>query len=282
MATQLTLHIVFGDTAARVLKDALRQAGHKDPIICFPDDLGVGPIAAPDPLIRETWVRREFGICCEKSNPSIHMVERFWKAALSTRRRRVVWVSRRVVREFCGFLEFIRRAGDEPYDVADLAELAVGTGRVGLADLYDRPAVIMNCLTNAKPLTGAERVACETMWDRLRREDAPLRVLNEGALVSAALSYFDDLLLSCAVEHWRKVARVLGEALVEIWETGFHQVGDIVLAARIRALASEGRLESHGYLMRIRHSEIRLPRKGEAEAGGTPAAPYDASSSVSQ
>jgi hypothetical protein len=287
--TTSSLHIVFGDTAARVLKGALEQAGRKDRVAWFPDDLGVGPIASSDPLIREAWVRREFGIACNKWDWPIHAAERFWKSALSTRRRRVVWFSRRVVGEFCGFLEFVRRAADGPYDVADLTELNIGAGdcrllrRVCLADLYDRPTVIMDYLANARPLAPAERDAYGALWARLRGEDALLRVLDETRLISAPLSHFDELLLSCTVEHWRKVARVLGETLVEIWETGFHQVSDIVLAARVRALVAEGRLESRGDVMRIRHSEIRLPQRNEVvDASGTPTVPYDASSSVSQ
>jgi hypothetical protein len=116
----------------------------------------------------------------------------------------------------------------------------------------------------------------------LRAENAPLRVPGETGLASVPLSHFDGLLLSCTVAHWRKVARVIGEALVETWETGFDQVSDVVLAARVQTLAAEGRVESQGYLLRPRHSEIRLPQQDETAGAGETQAVRQLSSSVSQ
>ena len=93
----------------------------------------------------------------------------------------------------------------------------------------------------------------------IARRDAALRTLTEDGLTSVPLSYFDDLLVSCTMTDWRKAARVVAEALVETWESGFFQVGEAVLAARIRALAAAGRIEGRGDLSKTRFSEVRLP-----------------------
>jgi hypothetical protein len=280
-------HIVFSDSGARVLEEALRESGREDQVISFPDDLGVGPINPPDSASRDEWVRREFAIAADEWHWPIEEADRFWEAALSTTSRHIVWVSRRVVREYAGFLEFIRRAGDEPYDVVDLTDIPTHPKACGddwtlrplaLSDLYNRPEEVLGFLGNAMPLTAVQRDNYQLLWERLRLEDAPLRVITDDGLISAPLSYFDDLLVSCTIAEWRKVARVLAEALFKSWEGGFFNVNEVVLAARVRALAAAGRVEGRGDLFRIRHSEIRLPRK-------TPTAvddPARLASSVSQ
>jgi uncharacterized protein DUF3658 len=111
-------------------------------------------------------------------------------------------------------------------------------------------------------LTPVLRARYRELWGRLRAENAPLRVLSEGELVSAPLSFFDPLLLSCATSEWQKAARVIGEALWESWESSnmsVMQTGDLLLCARARALANAGRLESRGNLFDIQKSEVRLP-----------------------
>jgi hypothetical protein len=128
------------------------------------------------------------------------------------------------------------------------------------------------------PLTADQRDNDRVLWERLRLEDAPLRAITDDGVISAPPSYFDDLLVSCTIAAWRRVARVLADAFAESWEGGFFNVSEVVLAARIRALAAAGRVEGQGDLFRIRHSEIRLPQK-------TPIAvedPAQPSSSVSQ
>src|SRR5580704_6770873 len=231
--TAPTCHIVFSESGARVLQEALRESGRRDSVIWFPDDLGVGPINPPDPASRDEWVQREFGIDSGEWNWPIEDVDRFWDVTLSAASRRIVWVSRRVVWEYTGFLEFIRRAGDTPFDVVDLTETNSRRSNppkhqilrdVGLTDFYNRLKTVEEFLANARPLTAAERDAYRALWDQLRQEDAALRTLTEHGLISVPLSYFDDLLVSRTIEQWRKVARVLSEALFETWESGFFRL----------------------------------------------------------
>jgi hypothetical protein len=114
-------------------------------------------------------------------------------------------------------------------------------------------------LDRTETLTSILRAQYRELWERLRAENAPLRVLSEGELVSAPLSFFDALLLSCATPEWQKAARVIGEALWESSTASVLQTGDLVLCARARALADTGRLESRGDLFNIQNSELRLP-----------------------
>jgi hypothetical protein len=95
----------------------------------------------------------------------------------------------------------------------------------------------------------------------LRAENAPLRVLRNGELVSAPITFFDDLLLSFVTDQWRKTAMIIARALGASWDDDCMQVGDGFLGAHIRALANAGQLDSQGDLRDWRHSEVKLPAR---------------------
>ena len=75
-------------------------------------------------------------------------------------------------------------------------------------------------------------------------------------------AHFDRLILSVAKPKWQKVAMVIVKARMFAERANF-KMSDGALAARIGALCMEGRLESQGNLSRWRHSEVRLPAKGD-------------------
>jgi hypothetical protein len=108
----------------------------------------------------------------------------------------------------------------------------------------------------AEMLTSVLRAMYRELWRHLKAENAPLRVLSEGELVSEPLSFFDPLLMSYATPQWKKASRIIGEALAHDLET--LQTGDLVLSARVRSLVKAGRLESRGDLAELRRCEIRL------------------------
>jgi hypothetical protein len=57
----------------------------------------------------------------------VHGGEALWKAALIEDVRRVAWVSRRSASEYSGFLEWLWRLGDLPYEVVEPADMRVGS-----------------------------------------------------------------------------------------------------------------------------------------------------------
>ena len=87
----------------------------------------------------------------------------------------------------------------------------------------------------------------------------PFGVIDGEELVSAPIEYFDDSLLSHAAHDWQKMARIVGGTLVEFYDAGVAQVGDLVLGARLADLAEEGRLEWRGDLAHMQRCELRLP-----------------------
>jgi len=259
------LHVVFNTSAADTLRAALEQAGIAARVIGLADSLSFGPIDPPDPGLRTAWVEEQLGFSGWDDVGG--QATAFWEEALSRTHRRVAWLTRRSTQEFAGFLELVWRLGDEPIEIVDMTDALVRAGKLGRLNphrvftLTELPPETIrdNQLWNFRQeLTPDMRDACRQQWASLKAENAPLRILSDGELVSAPISHFDPLLLSCATAEWKKSARIIGEAICESWTEGM-QTGDMVLIARARALVAAGRLECRGDVFDIHRSELRLP-----------------------
>ena len=116
----------------------------------------------------------------------------------SVNNRKIAWLSRRSTQEYAGFLEWLWRLGEEPIEVVDLTDVVVAGSKdaptkqrlaisLGLLpprtilenDLPDRPEILNPIL----------RARYRELWGRLKVENAPLRILSEGELVSARFHF---------------------------------------------------------------------------------------------
>lgn len=264
-----TLHVVIGDSAGGALRQALRAIKRKDRVVALVDDLSFGPINPAEPQVRAEWIAQGLGFDTQKG--ILAHVENSWSEALAPADRRIAWMSRRSGRDYSGFLEWLWRLGDQPCEVVDLTEIRFpercAEGPAGYLSLVislglvPRDQIVaMGLLDRAEPLSRDNRARYREIWDRLRTDNAPLRVVSETGLSSAPITFYDRELLSYAAPQWRKVARIVGEALAN--QEGFARCGDLLLAARVRALAKAGRLEARGDPLKMRFSEVRLPAGG--------------------
>jgi len=264
---QRIVHVVFTPSGAGCLRGALKSAGRADEIVTFFDNLSFGPINPPD-ASRAKWVESELGRT--GWDEVVSSSESFWCEARSSDHRKVAWLSRRSPMEYAGFLEWLWRLGDTPCEVVDLTDVTVSHRREPGPPRPPRLAISLAMLPHdviaseklwnlAEPLQTSTRYL--DLWRKLREENAPLRIVEGGNLVSAPISFFDSLLMSHATDDWQKVARIVGEGLAAEWDDGVFQTGDLVLAARVNALVECGRLECRGKNpLEMRFSEVRLPK----------------------
>jgi Protein of unknown function/Domain of unknown function (DUF1835) len=264
------LHIVFGESAGGTLRLALRQDGRDDEVLSFNDDLSFGLINPPVPIARAAWARTELYFSDNALAALYEGSEGFWHTARSAQRR-VVWFSRRMACEFCGFLELVSQMGRQSYEVVDLTgmEIPYRTGDGGsanratlsLAELSPDEVRENALWDRAAPLSAEERQQYGRIWQRLCRENAPFRVIKDDAIISASIEVYDDLLLSCLTTDWNRAARVIGDAMAKSLGDPCAQVGDLVLFGRLRKLIEAGTLDARGDLATLRGSEVRLSRR---------------------
>jgi hypothetical protein len=268
--TQPILHVVFTPSGAGSLKQALEHAGRDDQVISFFDDLSFGPINPPDPLLRTKWVESELG--WTGWDALGRDSERFWREALSFDHRKIAWLSRRSAMEYAGFLEWLWRVGDDFCETIDLTDFKVFRRpehgpptpahlAISLAGLLPKEIVDSDLFGQTRTLSETARRKYRALWEQLRAENAPLRVLENNALISAPISFYDALLMSYVTDDWQKVARIVGHALAFQMDDCIFQTGDLFLAARVNALVEVGLLELQGRsALEVRVSEVRLPR----------------------
>jgi hypothetical protein len=268
--TRTVFHFVFTPSGAGCLVQALKKAGRDDQVIITFDDLSMGPIDPGDPSSRAKWVENELGRTDWEEIAANS--ERMWDEARFPDIRKIAWLTRRSAMEYAGFLDWLWRLGDTPCEVVDLSEVKVSYGPEHDPPRSPRLAMSLGMLHPdtichdklwdlAEPLQEATREQYRGLWQQLRSENAPLRVLDGDKLRSAPVSFFDSMLMSCVTEDWQKVARVIGQALVFRMDDCIIGPGDLFFTARINALVESGRLEIQGKsALEIHASQVRLPK----------------------
>lgn len=251
--TQPHLHVFFGCSAAGTCKHALESIGSGDSVIGLTDSFSFGPIADDDAETRQKWVEQELGY--SGWDDITDQSAEFLARSLSHQGGITLWVSRNVASDQANFLWWLSHAEDREVSIVE----ASCFGILGEAEMLD-------LLDTAIPLSNERRSSCLTQWRKLQAENAPLRVIEAGKLVSAPASYFDAQLLGHATAHWQKMAMIVGRTLSDFSDAEVYQTGDLVLGARLANLAEEGVLEWRGDLSSMRHCELRLPQDRQAGA----------------
>ncbi|MES2035328.1 MAG: DUF3658 domain-containing protein [Pseudomonadota bacterium] len=204
------LHVVFSEAGADVLRAALVLAGRAERVLPIADDLAVGPLDRPP--------------------------EPAWAAALAPGSRPRIWTDRRVARQYAGLMAFAARAGDIPFEIIDLTHVDL----MPLDDLA--PAAVVPFLDDARAAPARVRADLAEDWSRLVSENAPLRMIVAGELVSRPIDTFDEAIVGQCSTYWMRRALVIDMVLGEVRRRRVWNLAKPLLEARIDALVAEGRL----------------------------------------
>lgn len=270
--TQTIAHFVFTLSGAGNLVKALRKEGRNDQVIATSHDLNLGPIDPSDPSARRRWLEKELDRTApEDAAPS----ERDWDDARFPGHRKVAWLTRRSSAEYAGFLDWQWHWDDAPVDVVDLSEIWISPSpelgperqsflATSLAYLHDETIRHNKLWELARPLPMSERLQYREMWQQLISENAPVRVIENGKLVSAEVSYFDSLLMDLVTDDWQLLSRIVGTAMAveldnEVINTRFDW-----LQRRLMTFVERGELEileersrEEGHLSQLRLARTR-------------------------
>jgi Protein of unknown function/Domain of unknown function (DUF1835) len=241
-----TLHVAPGDSAGASLLRAIRDAGRDEEVLRCRDDLSCGPIESDDPSARMAWWARFYGVPDFEDN-----FETFWNRVTTTDDRLVIWFGRHSAKELAFFLAMADGLGDRSYNIVDVTAARLPAVSLVLTDQ------LRALLGTERPIAAQEREEARGHWRRLRVENAPFRIVTPTGLASVPADYFDPLLIERATREWRKISRVVADAMGYNLKP-YWQVGDLMLLSRVVALVGAGKLVADGDPWDMRSSRVRL------------------------
>ncbi len=146
-----------------------------------------------------------------------------------------------------GFLWWLSHMRDRPCRIVAVPQMARQPAD-RLAERFDRD----------EPLRPQDRARYREEWRRLQDEAAPMRVIENGELVSAPVDCFNAHLLATTSTEWLHTARIVGRTLESLLANSGHVVGDLFLMNRLLALVDAGILEWQDNGKDIRRCKVRL------------------------
>lgn len=262
------LHVVFGDSAGGILRQGLRKAQVDEQILSFPDNLAYGPICG-GARRRVAWCQNQFAALKDGSwlFPSEPGWADFWDQFNRAKSHKVIWLSRRSSREYCGFLECLYRTDlDDSVLINDLTEQSIPTSPTeGTPSLpvhstsHLNVENLMRFYENWEVLNPDRRKNFLDEWELLRKENGHFRIFADTKLVSAPDSYFDESILSNLEVKWRKAPRVIAEVIQDHWGCYLNDVGFEILFARLIELIKDDRIAARGDPTGSMLLEVRRP-----------------------
>ncbi|HEY8915407.1 MAG TPA: DUF1835 domain-containing protein [Chitinophaga sp.] len=295
----MLLHIVFGQASKPVLAAAFElDEKLNGEILCFEDDLSVGPLFILDTKDgqsnRRQWWQQLAGLqpqpqpvaaAAEETAPppaeeepwaDAELVKQL-KALLKAEPEQEVWIwAGQNARDVCGYYWLVSQL----YDFA---------GRIHIIYLNNLPFLneknavfypthlhqilpkeFLKAKKLARPVSLAEFELDGDEWHRLMNENAGIRLLEGGKKIKGEPAvHYDKELLQQSSKEFQKAAKVVGQVTGKLK----YPVLDQYLAWRLKELIKEGQLESRGELKTMKDFEVKLPGGGEEAPAEQPAEP---------
>lgn len=239
------LHVFFSSSAAGSFRQALWGKRIDQPVVDLTHVLSWGPIACGF-AGRQRWLNEhvpaDWGEWDWIGEDDQRIAE-----AHAIHPQRQLWVTDSSASDLCGLHWYLDRFGGEGTAICLIDQSHIARWRTEpLLSLGTINADQFGWLIDhieAQPWD-AQRFPVER-WAELRREDALLRVIEGGKVMSVAADRFDDHLLRHCSGEWRREIRVAVNAMCSLWDDG-HNMHHDFLTWRLRTLADSGVIESSG------------------------------------
>ncbi|MCJ2074049.1 DUF1835 domain-containing protein [Methylobacterium sp. J-030] len=261
-----TIHVAWGVSRAESVREALRLQGCAERVIALSHALTVGPIASLDGQARRAWLAANTRDD-DEDRPDQVDLEAPWAEATAAGIHPVFWVCRTDAAEHACLLAFAARMAGRPFDIVDatgfdFTDFSQVSPIWSLGQLRPGEIVASGLGRRRRPFARAERDAAAAAWAQLRRENAPLRILRDGRLVSAPLTQFDAVLVRQAAPDREPLIALVARTLRHL-DAALDPPGQgcshELLFARILALGRAGKLEVTGPGPGMRAYAVRRP-----------------------
>lgn len=241
--TNETTHLVLGDVAAGVLREAMTVGLPAAPILRFRDIYCLGPLAALDgdggPASRARYWAQLLPDAPPSAAEFAEEEARYAQAAEAARRGTVVvWAgahssARLWLQRLCAMLA-PQAAAVRVVDAFDRG--AAHGGRRSVSQF--EPGELGELLADARALGTEELTRLAAQWRHDRAVASGVRRWTGGRVSHHGDDFYDALLLIHCDDEWQAADQVIGSAQWDCDEF----LGDVFFAWRLRCLAASGRL----------------------------------------
>ena len=261
------IHIVFGDSAAGVLRHFLNKGESEfdGNIMNFRDDFSLGPLYEIDTeeglKRRLEWFKRIFEKTGELDwfeEAARGIVDAYRKVILLGQGANIiVWHGENASNQ--AGLRYLSSVLDEKdmyeLDVSKACRAVRGENEYiprSLAEIS--PEEIGDIISHVKKVEMEKHAVLKDEWESLRKSLENLRILREEGIVGVNDEYYDDEILSSCTFNFKKAARVIGEAMGKSEQL----IGDMYIDYRLRALIESKKIECRGTLKSMRDFDMRV------------------------
>jgi hypothetical protein len=220
------LHVTFTGSGSVSLQRVLARLNRAEDVARLLDDFSMGPIDPGDADQRFEWQRDVISeedptVAWSAKSPA---VAAFWEKVSTWPGKILVWMSSHCVVELCGLHALLWRLPNANIDLIDIANVEFRSDgapqfdeRQAFATVRDERIVEHGLIDLATPISDATRATYREQWQQLRKENAPLRVLTDKGLVSAAIEHFDARIRAQITNDWRRCSYVVVDVMTPMW-----------------------------------------------------------------
>lgn len=251
------IHLVLGDHAATLLREAVRQHGLRGEVHAIPDDPSHGPL--DDGRERVAYMRDLWRGLGEPWNRPEQDAFDAWRRLMD----RLELVADASVVAWCSDSVhdhvFLRMAAwwlrDHPVRLLEVSVPAQSSHiGVGVHDAAD----LARLAFNAREIEAAARAAMAREFVEIRSRPEPVRRRHGETIEHLPPDTYDQMLMQCLDDGWLPAARVVVRAMDRC--EAENRMTDLFFSARLQALIGSGRIEASGDLERLGGYRVRMRR----------------------
>lgn len=240
------IHVLFSSSAAGTFRQLLGARGIAEGVVDLSEELDFGPISHGELSSREPWLNKHVPMDFSDYDWLAESDARF-RTRIASDPERLIWIAPASASEQAGLYWYLSQFGGTNVNlaVADFSFGGTWNGKSPLT-LGELGLERMGQLYDECPRRSWDKSRySEDRWNALVAENALLRVVDDGYLISAPDDYFDKFLLAQCSNRWVKWLSVVGDTMGDIWETG-QSTGSYLLLWRLRALIEDGKIACDG------------------------------------
>lgn len=261
------IHIVFGDSAAGILKCFFseNENKYKGEVICFREDYSIGPLYDIETEVglenRIKWI--------EKIIKQLYLddyfvdIETLYKTTyegiknIDSDLKIVIWYGESAS-ELVGLSylvsvlknKSIYKINVSRFEMNDYSGNKYKPRSLGECNLNQLESLILTM----EEIESEELNKISKCWENLKISKENLRILEGNTIVGVDEDYYDNDILSNCSFNYKKTARVIGDTMGKSKQF----IGDTYINYRVRKLIEMNRLEYRGNLKNMREFDIKI------------------------